>query len=172
MKPAASAYQLKITLLGIEPPVWRRLVIPSDITFFALHRVIQRAFGWTDSHLHQFRSDKSGKLPSAQERELAFGSSAVRPGARCFYDYDFGDGWEHEVLTEAILPDERGPLPACVDGARACPPEDCGGVPGYEALSDPRDPRHGELTDWLGERFQPEEFDLAGINKRLRRLRL
>jgi hypothetical protein len=91
------------------------------------------------------------------------------------YEYDFGDSWEHEVALEKIL--EKDPnlkTPVCLDGAMACPPEDCGGIRGYydylAALADPKHPEHEEIREWMGEKFDPAKFDLKKINRSLKRL--
>lgn len=177
-----SIHQIKVTLAGLKPPVWRRLLVPSEITLDRLHDVIQIAMGWEDDHLHQFKlgaavySDSRMLGAGRVQKERAVRLSLVAPGLRSKlkYEYDFGDGWEHDILVEAIHPPEPDKhYPVCVAGERACPPEDCGGVWGYvaklEALQDPGDPDHEDVVDWMGEGFDPEEFDLDEVNKRLAR---
>jgi hypothetical protein len=166
--------QLRIALEGIEPAIWRRILVPSEITFFELHKIIQRAMGWKDCHQHQFISNSGGPLKPSQEKVLRIGQSAKAEGACFRYEYDFGDGWNHFVLIEKILPpDDRGKSPVCLAGARACPPEDCGGVPGYEELleilADPSHPERAERLKWLGSPFDAAHFDLAATNKKLAR---
>lgn len=187
-KPASGgplAYHLKITLDEILPPIWRRVVVPGDIRLSQLHRVIQGAMGWTDSHLHDFLIDK--KRYSQPDPE--FDSGHVFPeakyrlsevlgkeGATFFYEYDPGDSWGHSIEIEKIEPIPKGRLwPVCIDGARACPPEDCGGVGGYEelvaAMKNPGDERRGEFIEWLGQAYDPEGFSVAGANVELNDLR-
>lgn len=163
--------QIKITLCGIEPAIWRRLRVRSDITLEQLHDIVQIAMGWQNMHLHLFslrgrEYGRSGpKLGGSiyNEREAVLGE-LVDEGERILYVYDFGDDWNHELEIEAVRqvgPNER--LPCCIGGARACPPEDCGGPPGYahllEALAEPENPEHAELLNWLGDDFNPEAFN-------------
>jgi hypothetical protein len=168
-----SIYQIKVTLQGVRPPIWRRLEVSSDIKLARLHDAIQAAMGWTDSHLHEFdaNGDRFGVPEGAydeveDERKVRLDELLENPKDRLKYLYDFGDGWEHTVTLEKILPLPKGkkqPRPRCTGGRRACPPEDCGGPWGYrsmlEALADPRHPEHAELRDWLGRGFDPEAFE-------------
>lgn len=174
-------FQLKITLRRSKPPIWRRVLVPSDITLAALHFVIQEAMGWTNSHLHQFTvgerrigglEQDEGELGFEDERKIRL-NRLVELGGSFDYEYDFGDDWIHEVKVEKRLElDGRLTSALCIAGARACPPEDVGGVGGYEdfleALADPEDERHEEMRDWIGGDFDPEEFDLDEVNDRLR----
>jgi hypothetical protein len=178
-------YQLRIALRGVKPAIWRRVQVPADISLPRLHRVFQVAMGWTDSHLHEFKiGGRPFGLPSADwggyyafpEHSVRLWQVVARPNMRFTYSYDFGDSWEHEVRVEKILPPEPGVhYPRGLAGARACPPEDCGGVNGYaellEAIRDPGHDRHAELLEWLGGGFDPEAFDLDAVNRRLRRFR-
>lgn len=174
-------YQLKITLQYILPPVWRRVEVPADIKLDKLHDVIQVAMGWTDSHMHAFYVDgesygRAGPaLPDMRDERKVRLDDLVRKGDRLMYEYDFGDGWMHEIRVEKVLPAETGVrLPRCLAGERACPPDDCGGPPGYqnmlEILADPKDPEHEEMLEWAGEDFDPEAFDLDAVDKALRKL--
>jgi hypothetical protein len=169
--------QLKVTLAEIEPPVWRRLRIPMDYTLARLHRVIQAAFGWEDSHLHCFRIHGEDYAPVDQENEPGTRDEKVplkRVGLRLKtkirYEYDFGDSWEHLILVEGLLLlEEPAGVPACIGGQRACPPEDCGGAGGYQemlnALWNPKDPRGEEFRLWLGTgTWNAEAFDLERVN--------
>lgn len=174
----SEVYQLQIALQDIEPLIWRRVIVPSSITFAKLHRVIQIAMGWEDSHLHQFVSKSAGPLKAAHEKSLKLSDTAKAKGpGSCFsYEYDTGDNWVHLVVLEKII--DMGPLPAffdCIAGARACPPEDCGGAAGYaellDILADPRHPEHAERLEWVGGKFDPEKFDRAAVSKRLKRLK-
>jgi hypothetical protein len=170
-KRAAPPISLKVTLRDIKPPIWRRILMPDSSNLFDVHVAIQVTMGWTDSHLHAF--DVGGQQygnPSiedvANEARLTL-NSIVRSGISRFrYTYDFGDDWDHDVAIEKSPPAHRATsFPACVAGKRRCPPEDCGGAPGYAdllaVLADPADPRHGEQTEWIGEAFDPEYFSLA-----------
>jgi hypothetical protein len=177
-------YQLKVTLRGIRPPVWRRLQVRGDVTLNRLHHVLQVVMGWTDSHLHQFRvrgkiygvPDPEGPHrgpPTLDERRVRLATVAPAEKSRIIYEYDFGDGWEHDVVVEKILPpDANAEAAVCLTGRRACPPEDCGGPWGYENLlrvvADPRDPEHEEMLAWLGGGWDPEEFDAGEVNELLR----
>lgn len=180
---AAPIYQLKVTLRGIRPPIWRRFQVRGDVTLARLHHVLQVAMGWTDSHLHQFRvgrevygvpdpEDFDWGPPVRDERRVKLSSVLRAEKARMVYQYDFGDDWEHDVRVEKILPpDPAAEAAVCVAGRRACPPEDCGGVWGYEnllgALADPNDPERAEMLEWLGGSWDAEEFDPVTVNELL-----
>ena len=172
-------YQLKATILGISPPVWRRVVVPEDITLARLHEVLQAAFGWWDCHLHEFEvdgvrygvDDGEGWQPPKNE-ERARLSKVTRPGSAFSYSYDFGDDWRHKVVVEKAFPAEPGVrYPACIGGRRACPPEDCGGPWGYRdflaAIADPDHDEHDSMLEWVGGRFDPGAFDPADFEHRL-----
>jgi hypothetical protein len=182
VQPGDQIAQIKVTLLDTDPPVWRRLLVPTTLRLDRLDRVIQAAMGWTNSHLHMFIHPTGHygtpdlDLPVHDEREAAFCDLAAREGDTFGYEYDFGDGWTHEVLLEDLSPAEpTGRYPACMDGSRACPPEDCGGTTGYQelldALADPRHPDHQDLRRWLGLEqgtdFDPARFDPADANQRI-----
>lgn len=180
--PVASAYQVKITLRHVKPPVWRRLQLPGSITLGELHNVIQTAMGWEDYHLHVFTAGqrrygrRSGDWydwdPELCDEDAArLADVAATVGDKVRYEYDFGDGWEHDIAVEEITP-AAGPVGIrCVAGRRACPPEDCGGPWGYaelcEAIADPGHERHDELLGWLGGHFNPAAFDRDAVNARL-----
>ena len=181
----AKIYQLKITLKYIRPPIWRRIQIRRDITLAELHLILQAGMGWTNSHLHQFRVGKTyygdpdidefGDMNLKDERKLRLSKLLSKPKQKIVYEYDFGDGWEHEILLEKIVPAEPGiQYPRCLGGARACPPEDCGGVGGYAeflaAIRDPNHEEHDEYLDWIGGEFDPEEFDVEDFDNALRYL--
>jgi len=178
-------YQIKVTLKGCKPPIWRRLLVPSDVTLADLHQIIQAAMGWWDYHLHQFNiggifygephPDYGGWIKMRDEQE--FRLNQVVPGAksRFTYEYDFGDSWVHMILVEKVLPPEPGQAyPVCIEGRRARPPEDVGGVWGYadflEAIQDPEHPEHEAYLEWVGGEFDPEAFDLDEVNAALRAL--
>jgi hypothetical protein len=180
-----TVYQLKVTLKHVRPPVWRRLLVPSDIRLDKLHLVLQRAMGWHNSHLHEFSlGDRriGGRSPIdhredadlEDEREVRL-NELVGPGQALHYEYDFGDGWRHKVSVEKVLePSPSHASPQCVGGARACPPEDCGGPAGYEhllmVLKDPTHQEHAGLHSWIGGTFDPEAFDPTRVNAALRLL--
>lgn len=181
-----AVFEIKITLLDIDPPIWRRVQV-MDCSLHQLHQHIQCAMGWTNSHLHQFNID--GRFyadpglfadPVAEEEILdsraTFISSIVTNDSgplKFLYEYDFGDSWEHEVVIEGSR--KRKPkrrYPVCLDGARNCPPEDVGGVRGYfdylHALADPTHGEHENLREWNGP-FDPEQFDTESTTKRMLR---
>jgi hypothetical protein len=181
--PVDFVLQVKISLLGSsKPPVWRRLLVPADIRLDRLHGVIQAAMGWEDYHMHAF-SDGSceygladPELGHRDERKATLGRLLKREGERMRYTYDFGDDWEHEIVVEKVLAAEPGVrYPVCVAGKGACPPEDCGGVWGYEdlceALANPAHEQHQEMLEWLGlqtaAEFDPARFDAEEVNRAL-----
>jgi hypothetical protein len=185
-KPADALYQFTITLLDSNPPIWRRIHV-QECTLDKLHEHIQTAMGWTNSHLHHFRIGEQlyGDPDLMQENfeDLEYKDSTTtsisdilpRTGKRFRfqYEYDFGDSWYHEVLFEGVVqPDAKVKYPLCLEGARACPPEDCGGIWGYvdfvEAVQNPANERHEELLEWVGGRFDPEEFDPAQATKAMK----
>ncbi len=175
--------QLKVTLRGSKPPIWRRLQVADNTTLARLHDIIQIAMGWTNSHLHQFvtgnrfYSDPSFELDDVvSEKRVTLGDLDLKPKAHFRYEYDFGDSWDHDILVEKILdpePDVR--YPRCLTGKLACPPEDCGGIWGYygllEAIQDPQHPEHDDMLEWLGDEFDPDAFDLDAVNAQLRSVR-
>ncbi len=180
-KSLRSIYQLKVTLNYIRPPIWRRFLIASTDSLADLHLVVQIVMGWTDSHLHEFVKDGEQRygvpdedFPSDIHDESEFRIEQVlkQEKDKLIYTYDFGDGWDHAIVLEKILPFEtQTKLPLCLKGSRACPPEDIGGPPGYEmfleAIADPDHPEHDDIMEWLGEPFDPEHFDLAEVNELL-----
>lgn len=178
-----SVHQLKITLTGIRPPIWRRVQVSSSINLRRLHDVIQAAMGWTQSHLYQFQvgdvefgePDDEFGMPIRSAKSTPLRKIAPQPGAVFRYEYDFGDSWQHRIEVEKVLPPELGATyPRCLAGKRACPPEDVGGVWGYEefleAIRDPEHEEHEAMREWGGEAFDPETFDLRAINEQLAHL--
>jgi hypothetical protein len=182
--------QLKVTLREIRPAIWRRLLVPASIKLPKFHTVLQIAFDWTNSHLHAFQigdqsyeacypetwEDSLGGIERRDESKFRLCDLLHAKGDRLVYEYDFGDSWQHDVRVEKVLP-VNGPTPvACVAGARAAPPEDCGSVPGYynlvEAMADPQHPERRELLDWLGGPYDPEVFKLAAIDSLLKSLKI
>jgi len=176
-------HQFKITLLDTHPVIWRRIQVPGTYTFWDLHVAIQSAMGWRDSHLHMFRTGRRGEIViNGNPDDGGFGGRNNKlngwetevsrfleaPGDVAMYEYDMGDGWLHEILLEGVFLKEKGvKYPRCLAGARACPPEDCGGTPGFENLLDvlasPKHLDHAELIDWLGGKYDPEKFDAAAV---------
>lgn len=180
------SYQIQISLLRITPKIWRRVLIPSDMPIADLHRVIQTVMGWENGHLHQFI--KNGKYYSIKmddddlwDDETNFDYKKLKlkvsyflkePKDKLQYEYDFGDGWMHELVLEDILPvDPEIKYPVCIKGKNNCPPEDCGGPWGYsdllEAAKNKRSKAYREYKEWLGYDFDPEEFDINVINELL-----
>ena len=188
-KALAPLYQLKVVLLGCEPAVWRRLQVPGDAKLDWLHAVLQVGIGWTNSHLHQFKvgeacySDTRHHAAEFEDdpeimEERAFALRQIAPleGDVFRYEYDFGDSWEHEITVEKILPSPTASSFAlCLDGARSCPPEDCGGIPGYEdllkILKNRKHPEHKRMKEWLGRPFDAAAFDREKTNLWLRKLK-
>jgi hypothetical protein len=179
-------YQLKISLKDLRPLIWRRIQVQSGINLAKLHRILQATMGWYDSHLHQFivggtyygvpSRDEFLDKGLRDERQATLNRILSKPKQKMIYEYDFGDGWEHEILLENVLAPEAGArYPRCIGGARACPPEDCGGTAGYEnflaAIRDPNHEEHDEYLEWIGGEFDPEEFDLADFDATLRHVR-
>lgn len=183
----ATIYQLKVTLNHFKPAIWRRVQVSGDLTLDTLHVIIQTVMGWDGGHLHQFILGKRPNLiylGSPFEGDDEMGDEAevtikeVLPVAKSkmIYEYDFGDGWEHEILAEKIVHAEpKVYYPRCLAGERACPPDDVGGVWGYadflDAIKNPKHPEHEERLDWIGGDFDPEEFDLEDVNKELKNLK-
>jgi len=177
-------YQFKVVLKDIKPPVWRRIQVPENYTFWDLHVAIQDSFGWDDYHLHEFRTidpqfrnvEKIG-IPDEE-----FGMEDIMAGweqnikdwfsldgrTKMNYEYDFGDGWEHFVILEKILPRKKDiKYPICIKGKRACPPEDSGGVWGYtdklKIIKDQKHELHKDIVEWMGDDFDPDEFNIEDI---------
>ncbi|HEY3448460.1 MAG TPA: plasmid pRiA4b ORF-3 family protein [Myxococcales bacterium] len=184
----AAVFRLRVTLRDVEPPVWRALLVSPGIDLYELHQVIQVAMRWSNSHLHQFETPGAKRtfadpetdfdMTSDPEDEhgVELGMLLTKPGGLLSYEYDFGDGWELEILLEeTVQKDPRFATPLCVGGARACPPDDCGGPYGYqgmlEALASPEHPSHDEQVQWIGGFWDPEAFDANEVNRSLRELR-
>jgi hypothetical protein len=179
-------YQIKLTLLGTKPPIWRRLLVPAGLTLEQLHHVVQAAMGWQDSHMHSFRigqksfripdpEDALMGLPGGDERKVRLFTVLGKVGSKAVYTYDFGDDWEHSISVEKVLqPEEGRTYPVCVAGKRRGPPEDCGGVPGFynllEAISDPDHEDHENMQEWIGGDFDPEDFSVDEVNEMLTNL--
>jgi hypothetical protein len=181
VKAPPPIYKLKITLVGIEPPIWRHVQVPATMLLCCLHDALQLVFGWTDSHLHSF--EKDGKYWGVPEYDDLIDESKVQltkileaEGESIIYTYDFGDNWRHDVVLEKILPaNDLVKIPICLDGARHCPPEDVGGVSGYqeflEAIFDPTHEEYEHMIEWAGGPFQAEDFGLKAVNDKLSKMR-
>ncbi|GAB4363286.1 MAG: plasmid pRiA4b ORF-3 family protein [Calditrichia bacterium] len=184
---AKKIYQIQVALKHYRPKIWRRLLVPSDLFLADLHKIIQTAMGWTNSHLHQFIKDKRfySKMEPEDElwrspRIIDYDKNKIRISdllqaekEKIIYEYDFGDGWEHDVILEKILPfDENLTYPLCVAGKRHCPPEDCGGPLGYahmlEVLKNSKHKEYTMFRDWLRDDFDPDYFNIEEVNKFLR----
>ena len=151
--------------------------VPAELTLGQLHDVLQLAFGWQDSHLHEFRVgdvcfgmvDVETDGFSVDEHAAPLGA-VVRDGSRFLYRYDFGDDWEHDIVVERVTDGGKDGI-LCTGGERACPPEDCGGPVGYErllqVLANPSDEEHAEMKQWVGRNFDPERFNVEAVNKKL-----
>ena len=184
---SVSLYQLKITLMYSDPAIWRRVVVPANFKLDRLHQVIQRVMPWTDSHLHQFivrrtcygRPDPEfADKGSETLNEKHYTIADIAPGAKkkFIYEYDFGDGWEHEIVVEKVLPPDAGfKRVICLAGENACPPDDCGGIGGYyemlKIIADPKHPDHGHMKEWLGGERDLARFDLDETNDALKRFK-
>lgn len=182
-------YQFKITLKYTKPPVWRRIQVPENYTFWDLHVAIQDAMGWEDYHLHEFRlvhpstgtkgyigvPDKNALLMSWEvlagwDQKIA--SWFSMQNRKAAYLYDFGDGWEHAVVLEKILPRDKNVMyPICIEGRRACPPEDCGSIPGYEGICQGVHEFQEEYKDYDPEHFDPQEIYFDDPEERLKEMR-
>ena len=175
MARSASIHRLKITLRGVRPPIWRRIEVASNVTMHQLSAILEAAMGWSGGHLHAFEADGiSYQLPNEfddfsryetiDERKARLAKVLSTVGAKLVFEYDFGDGWTHDVVVEATGPaDPAVTYPRCVTGKRACPPDDCGGPWGYadllEALADPGHPEHDDMLEWCGGPIDPDAFN-------------
>ena len=175
-------YAIKVTLIGTRPLVWRRILVPREITLRDLHRTLQTVMGWTNAHLHQFVLPGTrnfglrgfgGKV--GNENRTTLGSLLNFPGAKLLYEYDLGDCWQHELVLEHVLLGDEGFRQVCVAGERQCPPEDSGGSAGFaellKAFQEKDHPEHDYAREWLGDDFAPASFSPDEINRRLHRRR-
>ncbi|MCB2181623.1 MAG: plasmid pRiA4b ORF-3 family protein [Desulfobulbaceae bacterium] len=177
-------YQLKVSLVGMKPPIWRIFLIADSVTLRELHEAIQIVMGWTNTHLYEFVAGRKryGDLDPDYDE---FNTGLIDAGSTKFsavmrkekskikYEYDFGDGWMHDLVLEKKLKFETDQqLPYCLTGRRGCPPEDVGGVWGYQEFlaiyQDEQHPEHNEMVEWAGDYFHPENLDLEEINEILR----
>jgi len=175
--------QLKILLEGITPKIWRRFLVKDNISFYDLHNIIQPVMGWGNYHLYSFYINKEEiGMPDPDFRNELLNAKKIKlkdklPLKQKFgYVYDFGDNWEHILTVEKSLDNKDAALvPVCLEGERACPPEDCGSYPGYyELMKIKKNKKHPEykerIAEWLGENFDFEHFDIEEINKELLKL--
>ncbi len=185
--PATPAiYQVRITIAEIAPAIWRRLQVPADTTLAEFHEIIQAAFGWWNYHLHHYVVDgqhfgvpdpeyADDLPPMVHEQGVALRD--IVGAAKITYEYEFGDSWEHRIEIEsvAVVPESGITYPICIAGARARPPEDCGGTSGYEGmleiLADPEHEEYRQTKTWVGRKYDPEKLDLAAVSRALQRVR-
>ena len=182
----APVYQIKVGLRGAKPPIWRRLEVAADISLARLHDVLQATFDWHGGHMHVFTTPygqfatADADLDHQAEASVTLEQVAPGPRSKITYTYDFGDDWEHSIVVEKVLePAQAASPPRCTAGRRAAPPDDCGGVWGYdelvEILNDPANPDHADRLDWLGldnaDDFDPASFDADTVSTRLARIR-
>ncbi len=186
-KATGTVFQFKITLLGVKPAIWRRIQV-KDCSLDKLHEYIQTSMGWSNSHLHRFEIGKKQyadpMLMEEDMKEFGYKDSTTtmlsnivpknRMRMQFLYEYDFGDCWGHEVVFEGCPKAEvGGKFPVCLEGERACPPEDCGGWPGYasllEALGNKKHEEHESMMEWLGGWFDPEDFDPSLATKAMKK---
>ncbi len=186
--PGDAVLQVKISLVGVSrPPVWRRLLVAANSRLDRFHEAIQAAMGWEDYHMHVFSDGRAEyglpdrELGFRDERKATLGHLVGGTDSRIRYTYDFGDDWEHDIVVEKVVSAEPGGrYPVCVAGKGRCPPEDCGGVCGYESLrevlANPSDGEHGDMLEWLGletaSEFDPADFDVDDANQALARARV
>lgn len=172
-------YQIHIELQHSKPKIWRRLLISSDVLLPNLHEIIQIAMGWENCHLHQFIHENNFYGVPFDDydeiidyKKIKLNKFIKNEKDKCFYEYDFGDSWVHQITLEKIVPfDEKINYPICLTGKMACPPEDCGGIWGYsnllEILKDPTHEEYEDMIDWVDEDFDPTYFDKDEINEEL-----
>jgi len=179
-------YQVQIALKGSKPKIWRRLLIESDLRLSDFHTIIQVTMGWTNSHLHQFVKNGINfrvKYPDDdfwdEHEDVDYKKTKVsallkKEKDKIVYEYDFGDSWDHDIILEKILPkDDNAFYPICLAGKMKCPPEDCGGMSGFEdmleILKDPSHEEYEEYIVWTGGGFDPKEFDKEALNETLKK---
>jgi hypothetical protein len=181
-------YQIKVTLRNIKPAIWRRFHVKGAVSLNKLHDILQVVMGWESYHLYEFEiegqsfgqpmegyGDMYSDIPIKNDKKIKLEKVVTNEKSRFLYTYDMGDNWSHEIFVEKILPEEKDKrYPVCLDGKRACPPEDCGGSWGYEdlleALEKPDDPESEDLLEWAGD-YDPELFDIDKINRRLQKIK-
>jgi hypothetical protein len=178
--------QVKIVLLDVDPPIWRRVLVPASLTLRRLHETVQAAMGWLDQHLYEFQigDRRYGTLDPeynpmgstvANDRAVKLSTLVEKGIDRLYYTYDFGDDWRHEIIIEDIRAGESDvDYPVLVEGAGHCPPEDCGGAPGFqaflEAITNPAHPDHEDALDWYGDSYDPEDIEREVLDAQLSRI--
>jgi hypothetical protein len=175
-------YQIQIALTRSEPLIWRRLLIPSNLLLPDLHLIIQVSMGWENDHLYQFIKGKNFYSPEDNTEDVEYEDIKIsdllkKEKEKIVYEYDFGDSWEHDVIMEKILSDDKKlKSSVCLEGKMACPPEDCGGIWGYsdilEILKHQDHEDYENIMEWLGGEFDPEYFDKESVNKVLKRFKI
>jgi len=177
-------YQIQIALRGSKPKIWRRILVPSDLLLSDFHKIIQTTMGWTNSHLHQFIKNRTyysrkmadddfwGEMDNVDYSKMKISDLLKKEKDKIIYEYDFGDGWEHDIILEKIDTNgENKNIPTCLTGKNNCPPEDCGGIWGYadmlEILKHSDHEEYEDYIEWLGEEFDPKYFDKNEINEML-----
>lgn len=184
--------QLRIELQDSQPLIWRKVLVPDNISLIKLHKVFQAVMGWDDYHLHEFIIDQRHYGPVDPDDDLSWDlgpemldeqrkrlDKVLGHKKQFEYIYDYGDNWWHKVTLEKTIPlelDEDMPIATCAGGEMACPPEDVGGIGRYyeflEAMADPEHDMHEDMMRWWGEPFDPEHFDSSLVNQRLRQIKL
>ncbi|MDP4268086.1 MAG: plasmid pRiA4b ORF-3 family protein [Bacteroidota bacterium] len=169
-------YQLKITLKDVKPSIWRRIQVKDNLNFLELSTIVQIAMGWEGIHKHMFviGDEEIGYTDDdkCDSKDHKIKKYLHKENTKFIYEYNFGDGWEHDVEVEAILPiEETKQYPFCIEGKRHCPPENCGGPWAYEDLigmiKDKKHPDHQKMIEKFGKNFKPEKFDITEINSKL-----
>lgn len=183
MKTEAQEVQLKVSLRGARPPIWRRIIVNSNISFYELHFTIQMSMGWGNYHLFEFKVEDHtigktdedfadfGPNDQIDARDFSLNKVLLKDLKKFQYIYDFGDFWIHDIIVEKVVPLDAGNnCPICTGGRMNCPPEDCGGMPGFlhlkEVLQNKKDPEHDQMKEWLGG-YDPTEFDKEDVNEYL-----
>lgn len=177
-------FQIKVSLVGSNPEIWRRICLDSNTSLSDFHLILQTTMGWENAHLHQFIKDKVYYVDYDDEEgffetvdyvssETVLSDLLLRARSKMVYEYDFGDSWEHSIVLEKVLPaDDSVEIPVCIGGERACPPEDCGGVWGYEnmleIIKNKNHPERKEYLEWLGGDFDSEDFEIDVVNELLK----
>ncbi len=183
----STIYQIKATIKGSKPPIWRRFLVSDNVSLHTLHEILQVLFQWEDYHLHRFEHNKKEYgIPDPEdidfgivvidERKILLSEVLKKEGERLDYWYDFGDNWHQDVVIEKITPNHASlNHPICIAGKRAAPPEDVGGVFGYEyfleTINDPEHMEHEEKLEWIGGEFDPEAFDIDAVNEELEQIK-
>lgn len=189
-----TVHHLKITLKHTQPSIWRELLVPSEIRLDRLHQVIQIVMGWQNCHMHEFNNGQRGPgeerfgpaskgpalfalpfdddVPQRDEAKATLLDLAPAKGSKFVYWYDFGDDWIHDIAVKSVgEPRPDAATIICLKAAGACPPDDCGGIFGYEnllqVLSDPQHEDFVDLSEWIGGDWDAEHYDIVAVNRAL-----